>query len=193
MRWSIIGPNQYGLSAIERTLTVYDSTQEPTNLKCSRFVKNNLVILAKVGALAISKSLMFGKNCRGDHVKDCDPLESHRYNLLIKSIIEEYLKLKLCHLRKLMTMNPQNICTTTKYKICVILRPENVSFTVQSLLFFLHSFLLPVFFHWYPLHYVLLHAKNDIINNVSTATIKQFYISVDGVHAFMAFIGVYKN
>lgn len=38
-----------------------------------------------------------------DHVKDCGPMENHRY-LLIRSIFEEYLKVKLYHLGKLKTM-----------------------------------------------------------------------------------------
>lgn len=36
---------------------------------------------------------------------DEDPLENHRY-LLIKSIIEEYLKVKLVNIRKLLTSEP---------------------------------------------------------------------------------------
>ena len=39
-----------------------------------------------------------------DHVKDCDPLENHRY-LLIRSILEEYLKIKLYFLGKLKSMD----------------------------------------------------------------------------------------
>lgn len=38
-----------------------------------------------------------------DHVKECDPLENHRY-LLIRSIFEEYLKIKLYYIGKLQTM-----------------------------------------------------------------------------------------
>lgn len=38
-----------------------------------------------------------------EHVKDCDPLENHRY-LLIRCVLEEYLKVKLFHIGKLETL-----------------------------------------------------------------------------------------
>lgn len=37
-----------------------------------------------------------------EHIKECAPLENHRY-FLIKAIIEEYLKVKLFHIGKLLT------------------------------------------------------------------------------------------
>lgn len=39
-----------------------------------------------------------------EHIKECAPLENHRY-LLIKAIVEEYLKVKLFHIGKLITSN----------------------------------------------------------------------------------------
>ncbi len=37
-----------------------------------------------------------------EHIKECDPLENHRY-FLIKAVIEEYLKVKLFYIGKLLT------------------------------------------------------------------------------------------
>ena len=51
-----------------------------------------------------------------EHIKECDPLENHRY-FLIKSIVEEYLKVKLFYIGKLLTSQLHKKCirsTNTK-------------------------------------------------------------------------------
>lgn len=55
-----------------------------------------------------------------EHVKECDPLENHKY-FLIKAIVGEYLKVKLFHSGKLLSFElHKKVCTWDKHKNNII-------------------------------------------------------------------------